>query len=155
MDDITNNIGPHIVSVKDFRIDTDYATWLSEIKRRYISAQIKASIKINTEKLNFNWSIGRDIVMRKAEERWGSGVVEQLSLDLQEAFPKDKGFGTTNLWAMKKWYLFFSSPEALEKLHQVGGELQRNENHPIIKLRQAGGESDLPFCLVLCHGVIR
>lgn len=65
MDDTTARNEPHIVSVKDFRIDTDYAAWLSEIKRRYMSAQIKASIKINIEKLRFNWSAGRDLVMRK------------------------------------------------------------------------------------------
>ena len=53
MDDITANNEPRIVSVKDFRINADYAAWLSEIKRRYISAQIKASIKINTEKATF------------------------------------------------------------------------------------------------------
>lgn len=149
MADITLNNDPHIVRVNDFRIDADYAAWVSELKRRYVSAQIKASIKINTEKLRFNWSIGRDLVTLKAEKRWGSGVVEQLSLDLQEAFPKAKGFGTTNLWAMKKWYLFFSSPEAAEKLHQAGGELQLPDNHPIIKLHQVGGELGLPFVLEL------
>lgn len=115
MDETTPHNDPHIVSVKDFKIDADYAAWLSEIKRRYISAQIKASVKINTEKLQFNWSIGQDLVKRKAEERWGNGVVEQLSFDLQEAFPQEKGFGTTNLWAMKKWYTFFSQPEAIKK----------------------------------------
>ena len=93
MTDIIPNNEPHIVRVKDFKIDADYAAWISEIKRRYVSAQIKASIKINTEKLRFNWSIGRDLVTLKAEKRWGSGVVEQLSLDLQEAFPKAKGLG--------------------------------------------------------------
>lgn len=87
--------------------------------------------------------------MRKAEERWGSGVVEQLSLDLKEAFPQDKGFGTTNLWAMKKWYLFFSSQEAIEKLHQAGGELQQCANRIIVKLHQVGGESDFPLLLGL------
>lgn len=76
--DVTTGNKPCIVSVKDFKIDADYASWLSEIKRRYISAQIKASIKINTEKLRFNWSVGRDLVMRKAEERWGSGVENNL-----------------------------------------------------------------------------
>lgn len=75
MDDVTTHNSPRIIRVKDFRIDSDYAAWLSEIKRRYISAQIKASIKINTEKIRFNWGVGRDLVMRKAEERWGSGVV--------------------------------------------------------------------------------
>ncbi len=144
MADIINN-DPHIVSVKDFRIDADYAAWFSEIKRRYHSAQIKAAVKVNTEKLAFNWSVGRDLVIRKAEETWGSGVVEQLSFDLQEAFPLDRGFGTTNLWAMKKWYLFFSSSEATEKLHQLGGELQRVDSQRIIKLHQVGAEIDSDF----------
>ncbi len=148
MADIMNN-EPHIVRVKDFRIDADYAAWLTEIKRRYHSAQIKAAVKVNTEKLAFNWSVGRDLVMRKAEETWGSGVVEQLSFDLQEAFPLDRGFGTTNLWAMKKWYLFFSSSEATEKLHQLGGELQHANSQRIIKLHQVGAEIDTDFPLVL------
>ncbi len=102
MANISTNNEPHIVRVKDFKIDADYVAWLSEIKQRYHSAQIKAAVKVNTEKLAFNWSVGRDLVMRKAEEKWGSGVVEQLSFDLRDAFPNEKGFGTTNLWAMKK-----------------------------------------------------
>lgn len=136
MDDTTARNEPHIVSVKDFRIDTDYAAWLSEIKRRYMSAQIKASIKINIEKLRFNWSVGRDLVMRKVEERWGSGVVEQLSLDLKEAFPQEKGFSSRNMWRMKQWYLFFSTTEANEKLTQLVAELQKVESPYLIKLPQ-------------------
>ncbi len=149
MADISTNNAPHIVRVKDFKIDTDYVAWLSEIKQRYHSAQIKAAVKVNTEKLAFNWSVGRDLVIRKAEEKWGSGVVEQLSFDLRDAFPNEKGFGTTNLWAMKKWYLFFSSPDAVEKLHQLGGELQNSNIERFIKLRQVGGEIEPDFPLVL------
>lgn len=136
MDDIPNNKKTRIVSVKDFRIDTDYVAWLSEIKRRYISAQIKASIKINVEKLRFNWSVGRDLVMRKAEERWGSGVVEQLSLDMKEAFPQEKGFSSRNMWRMKQWYLFFSTTEANEKLSQLVAELQKAESPYLINVPQ-------------------
>lgn len=137
MSDLTSNNRPHIVKVKDFRIDSDYATWLSEIKRRYISAQIKASIKVNTEKLRFNWSLGRDLMIRKAEERWGSGVVEQLSFDLKEAFPQEKGFSSRNMWRMKQWYLFFSTTEANEKLTQLVAELQNTESPYFIKPSQA------------------
>lgn len=136
MDDATTNNDPRIVRAKDFRIDADYAAWLSEIKRRYVSAQIKASFKVNTEKLRFNWSIGRDLVTRKAEERWGSGVVEQLSLDLRDAFPQEKGFSSRNLWRMKQWYLFFSTPEAYEKLPQLVAELQNVESPHLISMPQ-------------------
>lgn len=137
MADITINNEPRIVRVQDFRIDADYAVWLSEIKRRYISAQIKASIKVNTEKLGFNWSVGRDLVTRKAEERWGSGVVEQLSFDLKEAFPKEKGFSSRNMWRMKQWYLFFSTAEANKKLPRLVAELQSIESPCFIKLPQS------------------
>lgn len=133
---------PHIVSTENFRIDEDYAAWILEIKRRYHSAQIKAAVKINTEKLRFNWSLGRDMIIRKAEEKWGAGVVEQLSFDLQEAFPNDKGFGTRNLWRMQQWYLFFSSPNSITKLTQLGAELQNAANQHYAKLTQAGAELD-------------
>lgn len=134
------NEKPGVVKIHDVQIDSNYVQWLGEIKSRYRSAQIKAAVKVNAEQLLFNWQLGRDLVTRKAEEQWGSGVVEQLSLDLQAAFPESKGFSTTNLWYMKKWYEFYSTPEALEKLHQLGGEIQSSDNQPITKLHQLGGE---------------
>ena len=39
-------------------------------------------------------NVGRDLVQKKAEERWGAGVVEQVSLDLQREFPNADGFST-------------------------------------------------------------
>ena len=154
MDDITSNNAPRIVIVKDFKIDADYAAWLSEIKRRYISAQIKASIKINTEKLCVNWSVGRDLVMRKAEERWGSGVVEQLSFDLKEAFPQEKGFSSRNMWRMKQWYLFFSTTEANEKLTRLVAELQKVESPYPINVPQVVAVLNVEPCFPIVLGMI-
>lgn len=139
---------PYIARVRNFKIDADYASWLNELKRRYQSAQIKAAIKVNTEKLRFNWSVGRDLIIRKAEEKWGSGVVEQLSFDLQEAFPNEKGFSVRNLWNMKAWFLFFSTQDSRAKLHQLGAVLQRQRNqnilHPVLI------DADIDFPSVLC-----
>ena len=114
-----------VVKTHDVQIDSNYILWLNEIKTRYRSAQIKAAVKVNAEQLLFNWQLGRDLVTRKAEERWGTGVVEQLSLDLQAAFPESKGFSTTNLWYMKQWYEFYSSQDATEKLQQFIGEYKQ------------------------------
>lgn len=135
-----NTDTPNIVKSHDVNIDKDYMQWLGEVKARYRSAQAKAAVRINVEQLIFNWELGRDLVQKKAEERWGAGVVEQVSLDLQAAFPESKGFSTTNLWYMKQWYLFYS--EAAEKLAQPVRELQ------IQKLPQPVGEIDdegIPF----------
>ncbi len=53
--------------------------------------------------------MGRDLVVRKAEDIWGSGIVEQVSLDLQNEFPEAKGFSARNLWSMKKMVFFLCS----------------------------------------------
>ena len=45
-----------------------------------------------------NWQLGRDLVLKKAEERWGAGVVEQVSLDMQNEFPESTNFSARNLW---------------------------------------------------------
>lgn len=123
MNNEINSIKPHIVHSHDVHLDTDYTQWLVELKERYRSAQIKAAVKVNAEKLLFNWQLGRDLVQKKAEERWGSGVVEQVSLDLRNEFPNEKGFSARNLWYMKQWYEFYSTSEASIKLHQFGAEL--------------------------------
>ena len=134
------NEKPRVVKIHDVQIDSNYAQWLSEIKSRYRSAQIKAAVKVNAEQLIFNWQLGRDLVTRKAEEQWGSGVVEQLSMDLQAAFPESKGFSTTNLWRMKQWYEFYSSEIAQQKRPQLVGEIQSTDNQFITKSHQLGGE---------------
>ena len=125
-----------VVRIHDVKIDQDYMQWLGEIKARYHNAQIKAAVRVNTEQLHFNWQLGRDLVIRKAEERWGIGIVEQVSLDLQSAFPGTKGFSAANLWRMKQWYLFYSSYS--EKLAQVARELQSDDSQIKNKLSPSG-----------------
>lgn len=130
----------------DVVVDNDYGTWLCGLKTSYQQAQVKAAIKVNSEKLLWNWQLGRDLVMRKAEERWGTGIVEQLSLDLQAAFPGEKGFASSNIYYMKKWYLFYAEKleqpvqELNQKLQRPVGELLSFDNHNDIKLHQLGGE---------------
>ena len=131
---------PHFASSQNVHIDEAYVSWIEELKGRYKKAQIKSAVKVNSEQLLFNWQLGRDLVVRRAEEHWGAGVVEQVSLDLKAAFPKAKGFSARNLWNMKKWYIFYSTNKANEKLHQLGGELQNSDYKQNTKLHQLGAE---------------
>ena len=158
--DIQPQAEPHIVKSHDIHIDADYAEWIADIKSRYRSAQVKAAVKVNAEKLLFNWQLGRDLVQKKAEERWGAGVVEQVSLDLKREFPDAEGFSTSNLWFMKRWYSFYttnvnpkilqqfadnvqhSNQQTVSKLYQVGKEIREKI------LYQDGKEFPLPFALV-------
>ena len=138
MEDIMSEL--RIVKSHDITLDAEYAEWIAEVKHRYRSAQVKAAVKVNSEKLLFNWQLGRDLVVKKAEERWGSGVVEQVSLDLKREFPNEDGFSTSNLWYMKKWYLFYSNDADAEKVQRLVGELQESINQELIKLQRPVGE---------------
>ena len=131
---------PRMVKSHDVKLDAEYAEWIAEVKYRYRSAQVKAAVKVNGEKLLFNWQMGRDLVQKKAEERWGAGVVEQVSLDLKREFPNEDGFSTSNLWYMKKWYLFYNNHASSEKLQRLIGELQSSINQERLKLQRPVGE---------------
>ena len=147
---------PRMVKSHDIHIDSEYAEWIAELKHRYRSAQVKAAVKVNAEKLLFNWQLGRDLVQKKAEVRWGAGVVEQVSLDLKREFPDSTNFSVRNLWYMKQWYLFYT--ENMEKLKQIVSELlptndyerklQQIDDEGAEKLKQAVSEFPLPFACV-------
>ena len=116
-------MSPEFVKNNGVIADNSYIEWLSDVKRRFKSSQIKAAVRVNTEMLSFYWSIGRDIVALKAESKWGSGFFNQLSLDLKTAFPDETGFSVTNLKYMKRWYLFYYKEITIR--HQVGGEIRQ------------------------------
>ena len=147
------NEKPRIVNSHDITIDKEYVQWIHDIKQRYRNSQIKAAVKVNSEQLLFNWQLGRDLVELATEEKWGKGVVEQVSLDLQAEFPGVKGFSARNLWFMKQWYSFYAqNNEAVglienlkidvdtggRKLNQVGSEMKEQ------KLNQVGSEMPFP-----------
>lgn len=124
--------------------DTEYIQWLSDVKKRFRQSQGRALVKVNAEMLEFYWSIGRDLVMLKAEARWGDGVVKQFAFDMREAFPNATGFSDTNVKYMKRWYSFYNElliksqrpvdiftneeqPDALEKSQRPIGFLPMPE----------------------------
>ncbi len=130
-----------VVKSHDIHIDADYSNWIAEVKHRYRSSQVKAALKVNAEKLIFNWLLGRDLVHKKAEERWGNGVVEQVSLDLKREFPDAEGFSVRNLWYMKQWYIFYTDSMSVEKLQRFVAELQSSVNQMSLKLQRPIGEN--------------
>ena len=138
---MTDNNNPHFVISKNFHGDNEYIEWLREIKSRYQAVRSRVALQANYGALEFNWLLGRDIVQKQAEARWGSGVVNQLSLDLREAYPDVKGFSVRNIYYMKEWYEFYmTDDEHKQILHQLGAKLQEAENQNPIKLHQLGAE---------------
>lgn len=125
---------PQFVNRTSTLADSDYVQWLSELKQRYRQSQAKAAVHVNHGMLGFYWSLGRDIVALKAESKWGSDFYNQLSIDLKQTFPQQKGFSVTNLKYIKRWYLFYYEQIIIRQ--QVIDELE------ITNRQQAVGEME-------------
>jgi predicted nuclease of restriction endonuclease-like (RecB) superfamily len=106
-------------------IDSEYKDWLRELKANIKSTQIKASLAVNTHIIDFYWNLGSQIVERQQNAKWGSGFIPQLSKDLQAEFPDMTGFSRTNIFAIRKFYLFYNQDFTF--VPQVGGQIARSE----------------------------
>lgn len=93
----------------------DYLQWLGQLKTRFRQVQLKAAVAVNVELLQFYWQLSTDIAAQQAEERWGSGFLQRLSQDLEQAFPQVKGFSKHNLEQIRRWHRFWSSEPAIAK----------------------------------------
>ena len=98
--------------------DDEYKSWIKDISKRYKACQIKAAVSVNSEVIAFYWSLGRDIVQREAEKKYGSKFYATLSNDLKSLNPGVQGFASTNLRYMVKFYTLYSDvnlPQAVGK----------------------------------------
>lgn len=102
-------------------LDKEYTDWIIELSKRYRKSQIKASRKVNDEMISFYYSLGKDIVNKKSESKWGAGFMKNLSRDLREQNPGATCFSETNLLYMKNFYLLFET--YLENTPQVEEQL--------------------------------
>jgi len=108
-------------------LEKDYLQWIKELSTRFRRSQVKASVKVNEVMLRFYWELGRDIVEKKAESRWGSGFIKNLSRDLKEVNPDATCFSETNLLYMKNFYLLYQpyltiTPQVGEQITQQVAE---------------------------------
>jgi len=103
----------HPVTTQAKAITAEYNTILSGMVELLETARHTAARAVNSVMTATYWEIGRRIVefeqggKRRAE--YGEQLVEQLSNDLTARF--GRGFGRSNLFQMKAFYLAFSDSE--------------------------------------------
>ncbi|GAB2622654.1 PDDEXK nuclease domain-containing protein [Emticicia sediminis] len=88
-------------------ITQEYKTWLTEIKSKIRSAQLKAAVAVNSALIEFYWELGKMIAEKQVV--WGSKLIEQIARDLKEEFPTMEGLSTSNLKYCRRFYLFYQS----------------------------------------------
>ncbi|MBR1516046.1 MAG: DUF1016 family protein [Paludibacteraceae bacterium] len=143
-----NPTTPEFVKRNGIIADNNYVQWLTELKQRYHNSQIKAAVRVNHSMLEFYWSLGRDIVALKAESKWGTGVLQQLSLDLQKMFPNETGFSYRNIRYMRQWYSFYF--QKVTNWQQLSAKLGNLNWHELsaklgeLKRHQLSDEFEMP-----------
>ncbi|RCJ16172.1 hypothetical protein A6S26_33915 [Nostoc sp. ATCC 43529] len=80
---------------------SNYDAFLSILKQRIRTAQVRAALAVNQELVLLYWQIGREILQRQQDEGWGTKVIERIAKDLKREFPLIKGFSRTNLLYMR------------------------------------------------------
>lgn len=86
----------------------EYRSWVKELKQRYLSARLKASVDANRTLLEYYWSLGRDIADKQYSNTYGSKFYETLSRDLRLEMPGEKGFSEGNIRYMYRFYQLYS-----------------------------------------------
>jgi predicted nuclease of restriction endonuclease-like (RecB) superfamily len=137
-------------------LNQDYSNWINELKSSIKNRQIKAAIAVNSNLILMYWDLGKQIAEKQQNSIWGTGFIDQLSNDLKSEFPEMGGFSRTNLFAIKKFYLFYSQKLSFENVDliipQVSGFLENdipneNKNEQIPQVR---GLLDIPSIIIEC-----
>src|SRR5574344_154121 len=71
------------------KTNREYSAWIKELKLRYLSQRIKASVAVNTNLLEFYWSLGKDISKKQFQNTYGSGFYKKLSAPFRKYFVKE------------------------------------------------------------------
>ncbi len=116
--------------MSEISLNNEYRIWLTELKTKIRRKQIQAALSVNRTLLELYWDIGKDIVEKQENAIWGSNFIEQLSVDLRQEFPEIKGFSRRNLYAIRQWYLFYSTQ--FEFVPQAVAQIPWGHNRLII-----------------------
>ena len=116
-------------------LDKDYTRWVKELSTRYRKSQIKAAVKVNSEMLRYYWELGRDIVTKQAENKYGSNFYGALSTDLKKVIPNAEGLSPSNIRYSKRFFQLYSP--VLENLQQVAEKLKRENLQQVAEKSQS------------------
>ncbi len=94
----------------------DYKEFITTLKKKVQSAQIKAARAVNVQLIELYWDIGRLITEKQHVSGWGDAVIEQIASDLTRTLGNPKGFSRANLYRMKQLYGFYKEDKFVAQL---------------------------------------
>lgn len=104
------------ISLQALHSDSQYKNLLNEIKSRLKKAQLRAAISVNHELIQFYWEVGKLILERMQQAKWGEKLFDLLADDLRQSFPNTEGFSKTNLKYMRLFAKHYPNGEFSQAL---------------------------------------
>ena len=93
----------------------EYGSLLQQAVEQIRTARIVVAKYINNATQSVYWNLGKLLFEKQLADGYGSGVVNQLSVDLKTEFP-DMGLSPRNLWDMKRFYERYYSADTKLRL---------------------------------------
>ena len=125
--------------------NTEYKNFLKQLVTQITHSRHEVYQTINRKLVDIYLYIGKSIYEKVELAKWGEGIVQKLSADLQKKFPDMKGFSAQNLWRMKELYETYKDNEKLSTLSRV-----LPWSHNVLILHQTSTYEEKEFYLKTC-----
>ena len=102
-------------------MEQNFKDWVATLTGKYKRAQIKASIRVNSELIAYYFELGREINRTSFKKKYGTKFFENLSRELRKELSDAKGFSIENLRYVEKFYILYKniSQQLVGKLYFV------------------------------------
>ena len=91
-----------------FILDTDYQSWIKDLKTRFQKSQIKAAVSVNSALLEFYFDLGKQISQTSFKAKYGGKIYNKLSQDLTSSLENAHGFSPRNLRYIEQFYILYN-----------------------------------------------
>lgn len=126
--------------------DSEYTQWIARVADGFMRCRVQATMRVNSELLQFYWSIGHDIDSRQMDNRYGSQFYANASRDIRSRLGHTKGLSETNIRYAKRFYCLYS---------QLFGNLQqpaeKSTEGPGMQIFQHAEEFNMLFSIPWTH----
>ncbi len=115
----------------------EYAAWLADLKARIHQERLRVVLASNAVMVLLYWDLGRSILEKQDAQGWGARVIDRLSADLREAFPKMGGFSPRNLKYMRAFAAAWPERSIVQR---CVAQLSWRQNLALLKKVRSAGE---------------
>lgn len=99
--------------------DPDYGALLDDVSAAIVAAQAEAIRRTNALTVALYWRVGNLILERQRDERYGSRLIDRLSVDLTARFRRAGTWTPRNLWYMRSFAAAWTDEILLARLQNL------------------------------------